>query len=45
MNGLYFVLQGGTEHRNIHHNPSQIQLIEKLGERPHLTFLKIILVV
>ena len=38
MNGLYFALWGGTEHRNLRHNPSQIRLIEKLGERPYLIY-------
>ena len=38
MNGLYFALRGGTEHRNLQHNPSQIRLIEKLGERPYLMY-------
>lgn len=38
MNGLYFALRGGTEHRNLRHKPSQIQLIEKVGERPYLMY-------
>ena len=48
MNGLYFALRGGTEHRNLRHKPSQIQLVEKFGERPYLMYtedvLRIILV-
>ena len=38
MNGLYFALRGGSEHRNLRHKPSQIQLIEKPGERPYLLY-------
>ena len=38
MNGLYFALRGGKEHRDLRYNPSQIQLIEKPGERPYLLY-------
>ena len=38
MNGLYFALRGGNEHRNLRHKPSQIQLIERLGERSYLMY-------
>ena len=38
MNGLYFALRGGSEHRSLQHKPSQIQLVEKLGERPYLMY-------
>ena len=38
MNGLYFSLRGGKEHRDLRHRPSQIQLIENAGERPYLTY-------
>jgi len=37
MNGLYFSLQGGIDHCNLQHEPSQIELFEIPGE---LTYLK-----
>ena len=40
MNELYFVLCGAKEHRNLRHKPSQIQLIEKPGERPYLMYMR-----
>ena len=38
MVGLYFALRSGDERRQLHHSPCQIQLIEKLGERPYLIY-------
>lgn len=38
MNGLYFALCGGKEYRQPRHQPSQIQVIEKPGEKPYLMY-------
>ena len=38
MNGLYFALRSEDEHRNLRHNPCQIQVVERQGERPYLIY-------
>ena len=38
MNGVYFALRSGAEHRQLRHKPCQIQLIENSGERPYLEY-------
>lgn len=38
MNGLYFALRSGEEHRNLRRTPCQIQVIEKPGERSYLLY-------
>ena len=38
MNGLYFALRKGKEHRQLRSTPCQIEVIEKEGERPYLKY-------
>ncbi len=38
MNGLYFALRGGKEHRNLRYDPPQIHLVELPGARPFLEY-------
>ena len=38
MNGLYFALRSGSEHRNLRLNPPQIRVVETSGKRPYLQY-------
>ena len=38
MNGIYFALQSGQEHRNLRFEPPQIELIEPPGQRAFLRY-------
>ena len=38
MNGLYFALRSGDEHRNLRHKSCQIQVIKKPGEKSYLLY-------
>ena len=38
MNGLYFALRSGDEHRQLRYEPCQIKVIEKDGRRPYLVY-------
>ena len=40
MNGMYFALRSGDEHRNLRHDPPQIELTEKRGERAYLKYME-----
>jgi len=38
MNGLYFALRSGDEHRQLRFNPCQIQLVERTGQQSYLQY-------
>ena len=38
MNGIYFALRSGGEHRQLRSDPCQIQLVENAGSRPFLKY-------
>ena len=38
MNGLYFALRSGKEHRQLRYSPCQIKIIEKEGQIPYLEY-------
>lgn len=38
MNGLYFALRSGEEHRSLRRSPCQIEVIERPGERAYLVY-------
>ena len=38
MSGTYFALRSGQEHRALWHSPSQIELVEKPGQRAFLKY-------
>ena len=38
MNGMYFALRSGSEHRQLRNDPCQIELVEREGERSYLRY-------
>ena len=38
LNGLYFALIGGDEHRNLRCSPCQIYIVERPGQRSYLEY-------
>ena len=40
MSGMYFAFRSGAEHRQLRHDPYQIELVERPGERAYLRYTK-----
>ena len=40
MNGIYFALRSGSEHRQLRGDPCQITLYERPGQRPYLEYVE-----
>ena len=40
MNGLYFALRSGDEHRNLCQSPCQIKVVEQPGRRSYLEYIE-----
>ena len=38
MNGVYFALRSGDEHRNLRCSPCQIKIVERPGQRSYLEY-------
>ena len=38
MHGIYFALRSGQEHRNLHFEPAQVELVDNPGERAYLRY-------
>ena len=38
MNGIYFALRSGAEHRQLRYDPCQIELVERCGARTYLKY-------
>ena len=38
LNGLYFALRSGKEHRQLRYHPTQIKVVENPCERPYLMY-------
>ena len=44
MNGVYFALRSGSEHRQLRSEPCQIQVIEVEGQRSYLKYTEDIII-